>query len=261
MNPPSPVRKVDRALLKALGALKLLGRGVLDLLYPPHCILCLTQTAAGQHVCPQCMAKSPPLGGSCCERCAQPFEGTFAETMSGSFICSACRERKFAVDAAAAARAFQGPARELIHRFKYQHQLYLRHLLGEWLLEAMAAPRLSCPLPDALVPIPLHPARQRERGFNQAEVLARVASKRSGIPILHALKRLRFTATQTRLDREARIENLRNAFGMLQSVEVRNRHLLLIDDVLTTGSTLHECARVLKAAGAASVRAAAVLRG
>src|SRR5690606_34711792 len=107
---------------------------------------------------------------------------------------------------------------------------------------------------DFLVPVPLHPAREREREFNQAKVLADLLSELSGIPALNALSRVRYTTTQTRLDRRERMENLRGAFELRQTCPVQSRHLLLVDDVLTTGSTLDECARVLRAAGAASVR-------
>jgi ComF family protein len=114
---------------------------------------------------------------------------------------------------------------------------------------------------QALVPVPLHSARQREREFNQAEILARLLSKRSGIPLALCLQRTRYTTTQTRLDRHERMENLRGAFRVRHTPSVTGRHLILIDDVFTTGSTVEECARVLRAAGAASVRVLTVARG
>ena len=99
---------------------------------------------------------------------------------------------------------------------------------------------------------------QRERDFNQAEVLAKLISKSSGRPVLHALKRTRYTTTQTTLDREERMENLRNAFRVRHIAAVQNRHLLIVDDVFTTGSTVDECARVLRLAGAASAQEGAM---
>ncbi len=250
MNIPWPLQRLFNAATRG-------GRSFLNLLYPPHCILCRAETAAREFACRRCLRTAVPVGTPCCQVCSAPFEGA----IEGTFTCPACREQKFAFGCAVASRRNQGSARELVHRFKYQNQLYLRHLLADWLLEAIADPRLQTPQPDCLVPVPLHPTRQRERGFNQAHLLAKIAAQKSGIPLLPSLKRIRFTPTQTRLDREARIENLRNAFGMIQTVDVRNLHLLLIDDVLTTGSTVNECARVLKTAGAASVRVAAVIRG
>jgi competence protein ComFC len=112
-----------------------------------------------------------------------------------------------------------------------------------------------------LVPVPLHPTRFRERGFNQADALAETLSRRIRLPILRCLERRRYTNTQTRYDRQERMQNLRDAFSLRKSSDVREKRLVLLDDVLTTGSTLHECALVLRAAGAESVRALTVARG
>jgi ComF family protein len=101
----------------------------------------------------------------------------------------------------------------------------------------------------------------RERGFNQAEALAETLAKRAQLPMMRCLERRRYTDTQTRFDRVQRMQNLRKAFAMRNNTKVRGKHLLLLDDVMTTGSTLHECALVLREAGAASVRAITVARG
>jgi ComF family protein len=108
--------------------------------------------------------------------------------------------------------------------------------------------------------VPLHPTRQRERGFNQASLLAQLLSAKLPIPCKPLLKRIRYTTTQTALDRAERMENLHNAFRLRKNADVRGLHVLLVDDVLTTGSTLSECARVLKRAGALSVHAATAAR-
>src|ERR1700757_2344362 len=111
-----------------------------------------------------------------------------------------------------------------------------------------------------LVPVPLHPARQRERGFNQASLLAELLSAQTSLPYKSMLERIRYTTTQTALDRSERMENLHNAFRLRKNADVRSLRVLLIDDVLTTGSTLSECARGLKRAGALSVHAATAAR-
>ena len=150
--------------------------------------------------------------------------------------------------------------RELVHQFKYKGRVYLRHALADWLAQTLDDPRLQTPRCDRLVPVPLHSTRRRERGFNQALILAEELGTRSGIPVADCLKRIRYTESQTHFDRDARMENLRGAFQMRQHSDVCNLHLLLIDDILTTGSTVDECARVLLDAGAASVRVATVAR-
>jgi ComF family protein len=151
--------------------------------------------------------------------------------------------------------------RKVMHDFKYGRQLHLRHLLGHWLAEAMADSRLAGRRFHFIVPVPLHPARKRERGFNQAELLALELKRASRIPVHNVLRRTRYTTTQTQFDRSERMENLRGAFRLRRGCNVQGLRMLLVDDVLTTGSTLSECAAVLKKAGALSVHAATVARG
>jgi competence protein ComFC len=128
-------------------------------------------------------------------------------------------------------------------------------------MDSLSDSRITSEPFDAFVPVPLYPARKREREFNQSDVLARMASMRTGQPVVNCLQRVRNTETQTHFDRRERMENLRNAFKLRKTSRVYGKSFLLIDDVLTTGSTLDECARVLRVAGAASVRAAVVARG
>ena len=151
--------------------------------------------------------------------------------------------------------------RELIHRFKYQQEYRLRHPLADWLAESLLDSRIQNKPFDSIVPVPLHPTRLREREYNQAAELAKLLGKRTGKPVLNCLRRIRYTPTQTRFDRTERMENLRNAFNLGKNSNVQKKHLLLIDDVLTTGSTVDECSRVLREAVAASVRVMTVARG
>jgi ComF family protein len=155
----------------------------------------------------------------------------------------------------------RGIVRECIHAFKYHHARYLRSQLSGWLAEALNDPRIAGRAYDAFVPVPLHPVRQREREYNQAEELCRDLTKRTGKPTRRLLRRVRYTTTQTRLDREERMENLRGAFRVSDTEGVKHRHLVLVDDVFTTGSTVEECSRVLLRAGAQSVRVISVARG
>jgi ComF family protein len=232
------------------------AKATLNWIYPPFCTLCHADTKPGEHLCDECRQKATKISAPFCQVCSEPFPGQ----IEGEFVCPNCQDRHFHFDCAVAPYRSRGPVREVIHQFKYDYKLHLRHVLAGWLAESLADPRLQ-PRIDRIIPVPLHPARQRERGFNQARVLAVLLSRRSGIPLCDDLKRIRFTTTQTRFDRKTRMENLRNAFRLRNTEQVRNLHLLLIDDVLTTGSTVDECARVLMEAGAATVRVAAVARG
>jgi ComF family protein len=147
-----------------------------------------------------------------------------------------------------------------MHQFKYGGQRHLRFPVANWLRETLQDPRLRGREFDAIVPVPLHPARQRERGFNQAAILAELLGASVDAPVRMVLERTRYTTTQTAYDRAERIENLHGAFRLRKNQDVRDFRVLLIDDVLTTGSTLSECARVLRLAGAVSIHAATAAR-
>lgn len=232
-------------------------RAALTLLYPPHCAVCQADTEVGVHLCAVCAREVEPLPAPRCEQCSQPFPGA----ITGPFTCSSCESRKLHFTCAVAPYRSRKVVREFIHRFKYNRHFYLRHPLADWMAEGLADERLTRQRIDGFVPVPLHPARQREREFNQADVLASLLSRRTGTPLSPCLQRIRYTTTQTQLDRDARMENLRGAFRVRHTADVTGRHLVLIDDVFTTGSTVDECSRVLRAAGAASVRVLTVARG
>ena len=176
------------------------------------------------------------------------------------FTCLTMNTNAIHFDAAVAAYRGRGIVRQIIHDFKYGRQIHLRHLVARWLYAAFDDERLRGREFDIIVPVPLHPTRRRERGFNQAGLLAELLGARISIRCKAVLRRIRYTTTQTALDRAERIENLHNAFRLRKNADVRGLHVLLIDDVLTTGSTLSECARVLKRAGAISVYAATAAR-
>jgi ComF family protein len=146
-----------------------------------------------------------------------------------------------------------GLARELIHRYKYQRALWLEPLLAA-LLVPLAAPALGQEKWDWIVPVPLHPVRQREREFNQAERLALPLSAATGIPLnARLLKRVEITRTQTMLSRTERAANVRNAFAVRRSARLGGERIVLVDDVLTTGATTNACARALRQAGAGDI--------
>ena len=226
-----------------------------DLFFPRHCVGCGSALATGW-ICSVCRDSVPPIEPPRCETCSRPFPG-----IAQDFVCENCRDRSFYFQCAVAVLPSRGYVRELVHRLKYGHELWLAEPLGELLALAWDDERLAGRTFDGIVPVPLHPLRQRERGFNQAEILAREVARSGNVPLLEVLRRPHYTETQTHFNRRQRMENLRDAFTLRHNAGVQEKNLLLVDDVLTTGSTLNECARVLKLAGAKSVCALTVARG
>jgi competence protein ComFC len=231
-------------------------RAVASLLYPPVCAICSANVGAKEYLCAECDAKIPRIVPPFCAKCSEPFAGA----ITGPFNCANCAHHALHFEAAVAVYRGRGVVRKVILDFKYGRQMHLRHLAGRWLIAALDDERLRGREFDLIVPVPLHPARERERGFNQAVLLAELLSARMAIHSKLALERIRCTTTQTAFDRAERMENLRGAFRLRKNADVRDLRVLLIDDVLTTGSTLSECARVLKEAGARSIHAATAAR-
>ncbi len=227
-----------------------------SLLYPPVCSICGRSVTGGEYLCNQCEAKVVRIVAPFCQKCSEPFEGS----ITSAFTCANCAHRTIYFDAAVSAYRGRGIVRQIIHEFKYGRQIHLRHLVARWLHAALDDERIRGNRFDIIVPVPLHATRLRERGFNQASLLAALLSARTSISSKPVLERIRYTTTQTALDRSERMENLHNAFRLRKNADVRGLRVLLIDDVLTTGSTLSECARVLKRAGALSVHAATAAR-
>jgi competence protein ComFC len=227
-----------------------------SLFYPATCVVCSGDVERPEYLCESCRSRAPRITSPFCAKCSEPFSGAITQT----FSCANCEHRTLHFDSTVAAYRSRGLVRKLVHEFKYGRQRHLRHPLAEWLGETMSDPRLRDRRFDLIVPVPLHPARERERGFNQATLLAELLARQVGVPLRSVLERIRYTTTQTAYDRAERMENLHDAFRLRKNMNVRELHVLLIDDVLTTGSTLSECARVLKEAGAISVHAATAAR-
>jgi competence protein ComFC len=231
-------------------------RALSSLFYPPVCAICLASVGPDEYLCDDCHAKTARIVPPFCATCSEPFSGT----ISGPFTCANCSHRRLYFEAAVAVYRSRGIIRRVVHNFKYGHQMHLRHLVGRWLCAALDDDRLRRRQFDVIVPVPLHSARERERGFNQATLLAELLAERMSVLIKPVLERVRYTTTQTAFDRSERMENLRGAFRLRRKMDVRGLRVLLIDDVLTTGATLSECARVLKKAGAVSIHAATAAR-
>ncbi len=192
------------------------------------------------HVCPACLADLPWHTQPQCPQCATP-------TPQGQ-TCGACLKRPPAFDRAFAALGYTFPLDRLIPRLKYHGQLAIAPALGECLARAIEA----APTPDRMIAMPLHAKRIRERGFNHATEIARDMATRLGLPLdLTSCQRIRDTPPQKGLKQDARRRNLRGAFTC--SGDVQGQHIALVDDVMTTGTSLDELAATLKRAGAREV--------
>src|SRR6266496_3187405 len=200
----------------ALQRFELLQAAV-SLLYPPVCAICGTSIRAGEYLCDQCEAKAVRISAPFCEKCSEPFDGS----IKGAFTCANCAHRTIYFEAAVAAYRGRGIVRQIVHEFKYGRQIHLRHLVARWLHAALDDERLRDSHFNVIVPVPLHATRLRERGFNQASLLAALLSAQTSISSKPVLERTRYTTTQTALDRSERMENLHNAFRLRKHASVR----------------------------------------
>lgn len=237
--------------MSLLTHLRRIADGLGSTLLAPACVLCRRE-AAGACLCEDCLALLVP-NGSACARCAEPLPRPTP-------LCGKCSQHPPAFDAAWAGFQYLAPLDQLVQRLKFGDALAVgRALLPHWLAALRAARAASGEaLPAALVPVPLHPSRLRQRGYNQALELARDLGRELAIPVQHALTRARATAPMPGLDWDARRRNVRDAFsGNSRDLPA---HLALVDDVMTSGATVNEAARVLKAAGVQRVEVMVLAR-
>ncbi len=238
---------------------KKIANAAIGFLYPNVCQICGGQRAGTDEgfVCSRCWQQVRFIKPPFCKRCGLPFEGALTAT----FTCSNCRDIKLHFRSARSAVSLKGTVLEVLHRYKYKRALWFEPFLTDLLLRE-ALPELRQEKWDWIVPVPLHPKKKRQREFNQAERLATFLSAAAGIPMdTTLLKRVTWTETQTKLNREKRAENIRNAFTLRQRRKLHGERILLFDDVFTTGATTNACAAVLLAAGAGEVGVWTVARG
>lgn len=230
----------------------------LDLVFPALCPVCGTTLGPGRRdpLCRECWRGMPRIAPPLCETCGLPFHAFDMTPTSAPARCGECAMAPPAFDWARAGGVYAGPLREAVSRLKFARKPALARPLGDLVLEQWAA---RLPAVDAVVPVPLARARERARGFNQASLVAERIAHGLGVTLQSRwLARARDTAPQTELEGAARRANVRGAF--IASAAVAGCAVALVDDVLTTGATVSECARVLHAAGARSVGVLTVAR-
>jgi ComF family protein len=231
----------------------------LGFFYPEICRICETEraTAKDGFVCSKCWTQVRFIRPPFCERCGLPFEGDITTV----FECTNCREMELHFSSARSAVVAKTIVLEIIHRFKYQRELWFEPFLADLLLRE-ALPALRGQKWDFIAPVPLHSVKEREREFNQAELIAKHLSEAAKIPLNNnLLRRVSPTMTQTRLTKQQRAENMRDAFAVRGGVKLNGEKIIVVDDVFTTGATTSACAKVLRAAGAGDVCVWTIARG
>ncbi len=217
---------------------------------PPQCLCCerfLEESQQG--FCPSCLSGIYWIEPPFCSICGYPF----LSQETSSHPCGACVTHKKYFTMARALGSYEGPLQEAIHRWKYKGKANLTPFFAEWMAEGLKrywAPNSF----DLLIPVPLHPQRLRERGFNQSLLLVKELSHRSGIPYRKTLlQKIKPTLPQVALSGPEREKGIRGAFQVIEREELKGKSVLLVDDVYTTGATVNECSKTLLREGAQRV--------
>ncbi|MBD3291674.1 MAG: hypothetical protein GF393_02015 [Armatimonadia bacterium] len=243
-----------------------IGAQLLDLLFPPRCQVCGGFSA--NPLCETCAADVQFIDRPACLCCGKPLREDAEPECRPGGLCEDCRGGRHLLSAARSCGLHTDALREAIIAYKFHARRNLAPVFAEMLAETVReagdparGPRLPLDRCEALLPVPLHPARRQWRGFDQSELLCEHLAERLGMPMwTDVLERVRDTTPQTELSGRSRRSNVRRAFQARKSWRLRGRSLILVDDVFTTGATLDECALTLKRAGAGAVYGLTVSR-
>jgi ComF family protein len=240
-----------------LSALKTVPAGFFNLLFPDECRVCDQPLTIVSRipVCPACLSAPKPLQPEYfCHTCHTPFVDSYP--LDEHDRCTVCRESLVNFDCIYSFGSYDGAIRELIHVFKYGKVETLAKPLSRFMAQALPLDARF----DAVVAMPMHWFKRWHRGFNQAELLARPIAKRYGMKLSGNLRRTRYTESQAGLGKTERQDNLKQSFAVKRPGQLAGKHILLVDDVFTTGGTLRAATGALKAAGASRVSALTLAR-
>lgn len=234
-------------------------KGLLDLIYPLTCQVCKIKldfrNTTG--LCEYCWKKIQKNLPPFCPKCGKSLLGPSELPL----VCGECQKRKFYFHRAWSVCLYEGVVKECIHLFKYSRRLSLLRPFSQLMIE-FVRDYLDHNRYNFLVPVPLHKVKLREREFNQSLLLAQSISRAFDLPLsTNNLRRTRTTPSQTQLNRNKRLTNIKGAFGVKDDSRLKDKCILLVDDVFTTGSTVSECSKVLLKAGAKRVEVLTLARG
>ena len=231
---------------------------MLDLLYPRNCVRCgASSPEALPHLCWDCLSDTPKIEAPFCVCCGDPVAGDIQH----DYTCFACSRETPAFEFARSAVRYEGAIGEALRDLKYNQAVWMARDLSALLFACVQAEYPEVDF-DCVSAVPLHAARRRERGFNQSALLAAALARRMGLPYKERVaRRIRPTSTQTGLTAPQRAVNVCGAFRSGLFASLKDKRILLVDDVMTTGATVNACARALKKGGAATVHVVTVARG
>ncbi len=231
--------------------LKRLIAEIKDCIFPVYCLGCSEE---GKLVCTKCFKKIDPVGVFCCPRCRR--------RVVGGVCCDSCsRFSPLSAQISLLPYSENLLAGKIITDFKYNYLEELKLVFEDLIKIFVGKNSELLKNMDLIVPVPLHARRYAERGFNQAEIIARQLGHELKLPVALVLKRIVYTHQQAKLSREARIKNVAGAFELLENKLLAGKKIILVDDVFTTGSTMNECAKVLRLAGVREVVGFTLARG
>jgi ComF family protein len=228
---------------------------LIDIIYPPRCHICNQFLSPDERIsssfqlCNDCFSSLTPITHPMCTICGMPFP----DSTGLDHLCENCLRKKPWYDFLKSPYIYSGPIMESIQKFKYNAETHLASSLGH-LLSSFVKEWIPNRKDFVIVPVPLHKKRLKERGFNQSLLLAKALASDLGNQLDYlSFIRKRYTQAQTGLKREARRKNVKDAFSIIDPANFKDKKILLVDDVFTTGYTLNECARILKKSGATQV--------
>lgn len=220
---------------------------LIELIFPTYCLCC---GRYGDLICTECLGLLPLNGSSICQKCGKPSL-YFVES------CRECRKRQFLFEQARSLGLYQDGLRELVHCFKYGGNKRLADVLSRLMVERVEDGFFDV---DLVTYVPLSKKKQHKRGFNQAQLLAKCLAERLNLELVDVLKQNRETKDQSKLPAADRKINVKEVYSAKRDILPGNCRILLVDDVFTTGSTINECTKVLKSAGAKSVKVVTIAR-